>query len=134
MVLRIRTSPTFRRSEIVPVDSQVGELIDAYNEDFCIVKDDDSGAHVGYVTSAFWTPNPESNIALAVLPRTHWPRGTRLKVQIPKGGIVDDEVVRVSFFDPVKDTPKSKLKDRAAHYVPELTLRAPGDLSRTPKS
>ena len=56
------------------------------------MKDDDYGAQVGYVTSAFWSPNPESNFALAVLPRTQWTRGTRVKVQLPKDGIVDFKV------------------------------------------
>ena len=45
-----------------------GEPIVWYNEDFYLVKDEDSGADVGYVTSAFWSPNLESNIALAVMP------------------------------------------------------------------
>ena len=45
-----------------------GEPIVWYNEDFYLVKDDASGADVGYVTSAFWSPNLESNIALAVMP------------------------------------------------------------------
>ena len=86
-----------------------GEPIVWYNEDFYLVKDDDSGAAIGYVTSAFWSPNLQSNIALAVLPRTHWQRGTRLNVQLPKDDLVDAEVVRVPFFDPSKDIPKSKL-------------------------
>ena len=91
-----------------------GQPIVWYNEDFYLVKDDNSGADVGYVTSAFWSPNLESNIALAVLPRTHWQRGTRLKVQLPNDGIVNAEVVRVPFFDPSKDIPKSKLTGGAA--------------------
>ena len=90
-----------------------GEPIVWYNEDFYLVKDDDSGADVGYVTSAFWSPNLASNIALAVMPRTHWQRGTRVKVQLPKDGIVDAEVVRVPFFDPTKDIPKTELADTA---------------------
>ncbi|MCY4513722.1 MAG: hypothetical protein OXC69_01085, partial [Candidatus Tectomicrobia bacterium] len=91
-----------------------GEPIVWYNEDFYLVKDDDSGANVGYVTSAFWSPSLESNIALAVMPRTHWQRGTRVKVQLPKDGIVDAEVVRVPFLDPAKDIPKAELTDGAA--------------------
>ena len=90
-----------------------GEPIVWYNEDFYLVKDDHSGADVGYVTSAFWSPNLESTIALAVLPRTHWQRGTRLKVQLPNDGLVNAEVVRVPFFDPTKDFPKSRLTSGA---------------------
>ena len=86
-----------------------GEPIIWYNEDFYLVKDNDSGADVGYITSAFWSPNQEANIALAVMPRSHWRRGTKVKVQLPKDGIVDAEVVRVPFVDPDKELPKTEL-------------------------
>ena len=64
---------------------------------------------MGYVTSAFWSPNQDSNIALAVMPRSHWRRGTQVKVQLPRDGIVDAQVVRVPFVDPTKDIPKTTL-------------------------
>ena len=86
-----------------------GEPITWYNEDFYLVKDNDSGDDVGYVTSAFWSPNQQSNIALAVMPRSHWRRGAPVKVQLPKDGIVDAEVVRVPFVDPTKELPKTEL-------------------------
>ena len=86
-----------------------GEAITWYNEDFYLVKDNDSGEDVGYITSAFWSPSNESNIALAVMPRSHWRRGTAVKVQLPKDGIVDAEVVRVPFLDPTKELPKTEL-------------------------
>ena len=86
-----------------------GEPIVWYNEDFYLVKDGDSSDDVGYVTSAFWSPTLESNIALAVMPRSHWRRGTHVKVQLPKDGIVDAKVVRVPFVDPTKERPKTVL-------------------------
>ena len=86
-----------------------GEPITWYNEDFYLVKDADAGRDVGYVTSAFWSPNLGSNIALAVMPRTHWKRGARAKVLLPADGLVDAEVVRVPFFDPTKERPKTDL-------------------------
>ena len=86
-----------------------GEPITWYNEDFYLVKDRDSGDDVGYVTSAFWSPSVGSNIALAVMPRSHWRRGTQVKVQLPGDGIVDAEVVRVPFFDASKDIPNMAL-------------------------
>ena len=86
-----------------------GEPIAWYNEDFYLVKDRDAGHDVGYVTSAFWSPSVGSNIALAVMPATHWKRGTRVSVRLPKDGIVDAEVVRVPFFDPTKERPKTIL-------------------------
>jgi len=86
-----------------------GSPITWYNEDFYLVKDSDSGDDVGYVTSAFWSPAQGSNIALAVMPRSHWKRGTQVKVQLPADGIVDAAVVRVPFVDPTKDLPKTEL-------------------------
>ena len=86
-----------------------GEPITWYNEDFYLVKDRDSGDDVGYITSAFWSPSVGSNIALAVMPRSHWRRGTQVSVQLPVDGIVDAEVVRVPFFDASKDIPNMAL-------------------------
>ncbi len=87
-----------------------GKPITWYNEDFYLVKDRDTGCDIGYVTSAFWSPNIGSNIALAVMPKTHWKRGTSVNVQLPNDGIVDASVVRVPFRDPTKDIPKTKLQ------------------------
>ena len=86
-----------------------GEPISWYNENFYLVKDCDSGDDVGYVTSAFWSPSMGSNIAFAVMPRSHWRQGTGVKVELPADGIVDAEVVRVPFFDPTKEMPKTAL-------------------------
>ena len=86
-----------------------GEPIVWYNEGFYPVKDINSGDDVGYITSAFWSPNMQSNIALAVMPRSHWKRGTRVKALLPNDGIVDGKVVRVPFFDPTKERPKTTL-------------------------
>ena len=86
-----------------------GEPIVWHNESFYPVKDIYTGDDVGYVTSAFWSPSVGSNIAHAVMPRTHWKRGTRVKALLPKDGIVDAEVARVPFFDPTKECPKTAL-------------------------
>ena len=88
-----------------------GEPITWYNEDFYLVKDAENGDDVGYVTSAFFSPSLGSNIALAVMPRTHWRRGTDVKVQLPQDGIVDGTVVRVPFHDPNKSIPNTELRD-----------------------
>jgi len=84
-----------------------GKPITWYNEDFYLVQDAESGRDVGYVTSAFWSPNVGSNIALAVMPSTHWKRGARVRVGLPQDGLVDAEVVRVPFVDPTKERPKT---------------------------
>ena len=86
-----------------------GEPLTWYNEDFYLVKDEDSSADVGYVTSAFYSPNLGTNIALATMPRSHWRRGTRVKVALPNDGLVNAEVVRVPFRDPSKAIPNTEL-------------------------
>ena len=86
-----------------------GEPLTWYNEDFYLVKDQDTGDDVGYVTSAFYSPNLGTNIALATMPRSHWRRGTQVKVALPKDGLVDAEVVRVPFRDPSKEIPNTEL-------------------------
>ena len=86
-----------------------GEPILWYNEGFYPVMDIHTGADVGYVTSAFWSPNVGSNIALAVMPSSHWRRGTRVEVLLPKDGAVGAEVTRVPFLDPSKERPKTAL-------------------------
>ena len=86
-----------------------GDPITWYNEDFYLVHDDESGDPIGYVTSAFWSPNVGSNIALATMPRSHWRTGTKTKVRLPKDGLVDAQVVRVPFYDPTKRIPNTAL-------------------------
>ena len=86
-----------------------GAPITWYNEDFYLVKDAEDGNDIGYITSAFWSPNINSNIALAVMPKTHWRIGTKAKVRLPEDGIVDATVVRVPFRDPTKEVPKTAL-------------------------
>ena len=75
-----------------------GKPITWYPADFYIVRD---GANdVGYVTSAFWSPAQNSNIALAMLPIGHSEVGTRLTVELDKqyaDAPVDAEVVETPF-------------------------------------
>ncbi len=86
-----------------------GKPITWYNEDFYLVKDRETGDDVGYVTSAFWSPSNGSNIALAVMPRTHWRIGTEVRVRLPNDGIVNAAVTRAPFHDPTKEVPKTAL-------------------------
>ena len=86
-----------------------GEPITWYNEDFYLVKDRENGDDIGYVTSAFWSPSNGSNIALAVMPETHWRIGTEVRVRLPNDGIVNAVVTRVPFYDPTKEVPKTAL-------------------------
>lgn len=80
-----------------------GEPLTWYNEDFYLVHAD--GDPQGYVTSAFWSPALDSNIALAMMPVEYTEIGTKLKVALPKDDLVDAEVVPVPFKDPKKQIP-----------------------------
>ena len=86
-----------------------GDPITWYNEDFWLVTDpmDDP---VGYITSAFWSPTFDTNIALATLPVAFAAVGTKLKALLPdEPGPVDAAVVPTPFKDPEKDIPKQEL-------------------------
>jgi len=74
-----------------------------YNADFYPVRA--AGAHVGYVTSAFYSPKLETNIALAMVPNAHNALGTTLTVALPGDGPVEATVVEVPFYDPNKEIP-----------------------------
>ena len=83
-----------------------GKPLTWYNEDFYPVKDGSGEAGVGHVTSAFYSPKLDSNIALAMLPNSHNALGTPLKVVLPKEPeAVSATVVEVPFYDPRKEIP-----------------------------
>ena len=85
-----------------------GEPITWYPADFYHVFSD--GELVGYVTSAWFSPVQESNIAFAMLPVELTELGTNLQVALPKtyaDGLVDAEVVETPFKKP--DSPGTGL-------------------------
>ncbi|MEM8690131.1 MAG: dimethylsulfoniopropionate demethylase [Pseudomonadota bacterium] len=45
-----------------------------------------TGEHVGFVSSAAWSPDFKTNVAIAMVDRAHWAAGTELEVQTPAGG------------------------------------------------
>jgi aminomethyltransferase len=57
------------------------------------------------VTSAFYSPKLETNIALAMVPNAHNALGTKLTVVLPDDGPVEATVVEVPFYDPKKEIP-----------------------------
>ena len=59
-----------------------GLPITDYAPDFWLVQDAD-GKRVGYVTSAWWSPELEVNIALAHVPHALAEIGSRLQVELP---------------------------------------------------
>ncbi len=85
-----------------------GEPITWYPADFYHIFSD--GQLVGYVTSAWFSPTQESNIAFAMLPVELTELGTNLQVVLPAtyaDGLVDAEVVDTPFKKP--DSPGTGL-------------------------
>ena len=86
-----------------------GPRITWYNTDFWIVCDETCERDVGYVTSAFFSPKLERNIALAMVPIDYAAVGTRLTVNLPaEAGPTPAEVHPVPFYDPKKQIPKAE--------------------------
>jgi len=81
-----------------------GDPLVGYIEDYLLVHDGDT--HIGYVTSAFWSPRLAKNIGYALVPAAHAETGTRLRIT-KAAGVVDASVVPMPFVDPNKEIPKS---------------------------
>ncbi len=80
-----------------------------YTEDFYLVRDTKSFGEIGYISSAFYSPKLQSNIALAMLPIKYTAVGTKVQAVLPADGPVDAEVVEVPFVDPSKTIPAQNL-------------------------
>ena len=83
-----------------------GKEITDYAPDFWLVADEE-GNDIGYVTSPWWSPELETNIALAWVPWSSSEVGTKLLVRLPdeysinSGEPVEAEVVDVPFRESV---------------------------------
>ncbi len=83
-----------------------GKEITDYAPDFWLVADTD-GNDMGYVTSPWWSPELETNIALAWVPWSSSEIGTKLLVRLPDeysvtpGEPVEGEIVDVPFRESV---------------------------------
>jgi glycine cleavage system aminomethyltransferase T len=80
-----------------------------YNEDFYLVNEPSAEQTVGYISSAFFSPNLGCNIALAMVPTQYAHEGTKLLAALPQG-TVDAEVVKTPFVDPKKRKPAQRLR------------------------
>jgi len=56
-----------------------------------------SGRKVGRVSSAAWSPDFSTNVAIGMVRMTHWEPGTRIEVETPDG--MRDAVVREKFWN-----------------------------------
>lgn len=86
--------------------SMGGEKITWYNEDLWLIADE-NGRDIGCVTSAFYSPDLDCNIAMGFVPVEYEEPGTRLTVKLPKDGPVPAKVVIKPFKDPKKKIPKA---------------------------
>ena len=57
---------------------------------------DEKGKRVGQVSSAAWSPDAGTNVAIGMIRMTHWEPGTRLIVEAPDGQRAAE--VRAQFF------------------------------------
>ncbi|MDJ0949130.1 MAG: glycine cleavage T C-terminal barrel domain-containing protein [Alphaproteobacteria bacterium] len=100
-----------------------GKPIEDYAPDFWLISGEDGGAPVGYVTSPWYSPELETNIAMGYVPWEMRDLGTRLKIWLPDqyaetpGVPVDGRIVEVPFRPSVnpnaREIAKSEGRDAA---------------------
>ena len=96
-----------------------GKPIDWYPSDFFIVHSDSSDDVLGYVTSAWYCPSQESNIAFAMLPNHHAAHGTKMRVALPpQYSEAGEEPVAAQVVD-VPFRPIDSQEDRTGPWLPE---------------
>ncbi|KXF82598.1 glycine cleavage T C-terminal barrel domain-containing protein [Enterovibrio coralii] len=97
-----------------------GEPVTDYANDFWLIHGEDGGDAIGYVTSPWYSPELETNIALCHVPWGMRDVGTKLKVALPSeygGEVVDAEVVDVPFRPSVNPNSREVAKDRGSDFV-----------------
>jgi len=100
-----------------------GKPIEEYAPDFWLISGADGGKPVGYVTSPWYSPELETNIAMGHVPVGMAALGTKLKIWLPEeyqtepGQPVDAEVVEMPFRPSVnpnaREIAKSEGRDTA---------------------
>ena len=94
-----------------------GKPIDDYAPDFWMISGGDGGDPVGYVTSPWYSPELETNIAMGYAPWAMRELGTSLKVWLPDqyaetpGEPVDAEVVEIPFRPSVNPSAREIAKN-----------------------
>ena len=95
-----------------------GKPIDDYAPDFWLVLGATGDDPVGYVTSPWYSPELETNIAMAYVPNALSELGTVLRVQLPDryadtpGEPVDAEVVDMPFRESVNPNTRERLRQQ----------------------
>jgi aminomethyltransferase len=100
-----------------------GLPITDYAPDFWLISDEAGGDPVGYVTSPWYSPELETNIALGYVPVSLKDTGTKLKVWLPDeyaevpGTPVDGEVVDVPFRPSVNPNAREIAKQQGRDHA-----------------
>lgn len=99
-----------------------GNPITDYAPDFWLVTTAD-GTRVGYITSPWWSPELDTNIALAYVPFELCEIGTELKAELPEpyaqspGTAVDAVVCEVPFRPSVNPSARERAEARGRDYA-----------------
>jgi len=94
-----------------------GRPITDYAPDFWLISEPE-GERIGYLTSAWWSPDLETNIAFGFVPWRLTALGTRLTVELPEaysessGQPVAAEVAQVPFLPSVHPSPRERARQR----------------------
>jgi glycine cleavage system aminomethyltransferase T len=95
-----------------------GKPIDEYAPDFWLIRETPNGEPIGYLTSPWWSPELQSNIALGYVPVRLSNLDTKLAVSLPDrfsetpGTPVDAMVVEVPFRPSVNPNQRELLKEK----------------------
>ena len=99
-----------------------GKQITDYAPDFWLIADTD-GNDMGYITSPWWSPELDTNIALGWVPWTSSEIGTKLQVRLPdeysesSGVAVEGEIVDVPFRESVNPNKREVQKAKGLDYA-----------------
>ncbi|GHC33223.1 glycine cleavage T C-terminal barrel domain-containing protein [Aidingimonas halophila] len=95
-----------------------GRPIDDYAPDFWLISGSDAGNPIGYVTSPWYSPELQTNIAMGYVPVEYKDLGTTLKVWLPEqyadtpGAPVDATIVDMPFRASVNPNAREVAKSR----------------------
>ena len=99
-----------------------GKEITDYAPDFWLIADTE-GNDMGYITSPWWSPELETNIALGWVPWSSSEVGTKLLVRLPDeysntpGEPVEGEIVEVPFRESVNPNKREVQKAKGLDYA-----------------
>jgi len=100
-----------------------GKPIEDYAPDFWLVSDEDAGEPIGWLTSPWYSPELESNIAMGYVPVEKAALGTKLTAWLPReyqsvpGQPVWAEVVEMPFRESVNPSARERAKQQGRDYA-----------------